>query len=357
MTFAKTNTVKEIILHIGIPKTGSTSIQQSLFDNQKILKEHGIIYPVLEGINHAHINLCTIPNAQREYYNIVKDRLTKRKLNSHKKHFYKMLKKEIRIVKPEKIVISTESLFKKLNINFINLLSKATSTDVKFSIICYLREPAEWFVSSTQQMIKYPFCEKDSWHGELTCNEGIGYFEKYIKLFGKENVHVYRLEDAAQHHNGLIGHFYSKLGIEDISINKEITTENQSISLEAASVLKYINDKIPLFVNQEVNKANGRKLYDTNMLFNIGNIKFNLPDDTKDKFYKKTHNFRKYILQEFGIDYPTIDINGDSPPEFLSIQTVNQLKQLMPKLSETIKEFVVKFLNEYSGRNLYEVFK
>ena len=35
----------EYILHIGLPKTGSTSLQRALSDNRESLRRHGVIYP------------------------------------------------------------------------------------------------------------------------------------------------------------------------------------------------------------------------------------------------------------------------------------------------------------------------
>ena len=34
-----------VYLHIGAPKTGTSAIQKSLFNNRKLLVKHGFIYP------------------------------------------------------------------------------------------------------------------------------------------------------------------------------------------------------------------------------------------------------------------------------------------------------------------------
>jgi hypothetical protein len=46
-------------LHVGLQKTGTTSIQQFLFENNELLQEHGLYYPHSLGkINHSYIAAC-----------------------------------------------------------------------------------------------------------------------------------------------------------------------------------------------------------------------------------------------------------------------------------------------------------
>jgi hypothetical protein len=40
--------IKKIFVHIGVHKTGSTSIQQMLGRNREILIKHGFLYPVFK---------------------------------------------------------------------------------------------------------------------------------------------------------------------------------------------------------------------------------------------------------------------------------------------------------------------
>src|SRR3989304_5866607 len=51
----KMNEVSEIILHVGLHKTGTSSIQETLFlnENNKILKNHGFLYPKNWVPNHS----------------------------------------------------------------------------------------------------------------------------------------------------------------------------------------------------------------------------------------------------------------------------------------------------------------
>ena len=56
---------KTLFLHIGLQKTGTTTIQTFLTQNQSLLAEHGFIYPDpskvhigLDDLNHGHLAMC-----------------------------------------------------------------------------------------------------------------------------------------------------------------------------------------------------------------------------------------------------------------------------------------------------------
>jgi len=59
---------KRLILHIGMPKTGTSSIQQTLHDNRHVLASLGVIYPELGqlhgGAHHSWVKLITNANSQ-----------------------------------------------------------------------------------------------------------------------------------------------------------------------------------------------------------------------------------------------------------------------------------------------------
>jgi len=50
--------MRRLVLHVGIPKTGTTSLQQFFFDNRAALLEQGILYPVSESRpRNSHSNM------------------------------------------------------------------------------------------------------------------------------------------------------------------------------------------------------------------------------------------------------------------------------------------------------------
>ncbi|QER41303.1 hypothetical protein F1847_00580 [Thermodesulfobacterium sp. TA1] len=124
--------VKELIIHIGLYKTGTTSIQEFLYKNKdKLFNEFGIYYPNTYGLK-SH-NLCA--HILRNYYpehlvNIVnKTGLTKDIL-------LKQFRDELDNVKPNTVLISSEVLSGFTNL--INEIVQVVSPKI-LKLIVYLR--------------------------------------------------------------------------------------------------------------------------------------------------------------------------------------------------------------------------
>ena len=143
--------MKEVIIHIGMHKTGTTSIQNSLKD-------------LSDGVTkYASFNDCNHSIAMRSIFDSV-DALCKRKIILYAKdkaHVIKIKKRNTKIFKDdlndknfERLIISGEGigLFesdqKKALINEI----KAVGCDVK--IVCCVRSPVDYIVSAAQQKLK-----------------------------------------------------------------------------------------------------------------------------------------------------------------------------------------------------------
>ena len=45
-----------LLIHIGMPKTGTTALQSFLFNNNSLLKKYGWCYPVLEDAESGYWN-------------------------------------------------------------------------------------------------------------------------------------------------------------------------------------------------------------------------------------------------------------------------------------------------------------
>ena len=130
-----------IYLHLGLHKTGSTSIQNFLCANQKKLIGRGVLYPKAGRLNNSdgHHNFA---------WEINKDE----RLESNVSDQWNNLAKEIMLNKPNLVVISSED-FEKFNLEEIRVLkNKLMRYQVK--IIIYLRRQDKWHQSLYKQLVK-----------------------------------------------------------------------------------------------------------------------------------------------------------------------------------------------------------
>lgn len=146
--------MKEVIIHAGLHKTGSTSIQRSLFFNQQILKRNGyqfldVIKPdkrKLKNHSSAIINLFR-DNPEDHYLNKINDWDA-----IEVKEFYcNQLDSAIEKLGEKKLLISGEGI-SSLNEDGLERL-KDYFKGFNIRIIVYVRDPYEAMCSRLQDVI------------------------------------------------------------------------------------------------------------------------------------------------------------------------------------------------------------
>ena len=128
---------KEVYLHIGLQKTGTTAIQKYLASNYKTLLNSGILYPKSGRSNFKHNHLFDVITQERSYSDSVWDQLVQ----------------EISSSTAEKVIISDEAfcLFDQSQIKFIK---EKLSSLFDFKVILFLREPSSFLISLYKYNIK-----------------------------------------------------------------------------------------------------------------------------------------------------------------------------------------------------------
>lgn len=146
-----------LIVHIGQPKTGTSTLQDTLLQSRAALLEHGVLYPKpLVWNNHttsvAHLGgLDVAPILDK-----IKHKGDDAKLLQESAEAWALIKKEIATHPADTIVLSSES-FSDIppdgNVsNFIKALN-ALSDDI--TIVAYLRAPASYYLSLKQQDLRH----------------------------------------------------------------------------------------------------------------------------------------------------------------------------------------------------------
>ena len=258
---------RECIIHIGMPKAGSTSIQNFMFAHRQYLLENHDVNYYAERACHSHLGDILRGRNKKEFLNHYHD------LEQETAQFaietLKYFKKELRTNISKRFVISGERL-SRCDVSEVKHLKRITENLFDSTkIIFYARDPYSYAKSSSQQLFKDGFTFQNIQENTyLNQNTGLVFdeehaygcvalpsyrlrLEKYIKVFGRQNVIVRDFTRKYLINQDVIDDFLEEiLGIKLAKSNfPQIEPDsNPSLDHTAAWTLEQINRLHPCFV-------------------------------------------------------------------------------------------------------------
>ncbi len=317
---------KEIILHIGLHKTATTSIQSALYyvKNEEILARNNLSI-IKNWYENNSWPVCTMFSLEPEKYlfNIEK-KLSKSEIDDliekWKNEALESLKEH------DRIIISGEDIAL-LNVEEIGLLKHffAENADVEFRVIAYVRNPIDLASSLFQQGVKGGLLTLSSDINGFKTNMDTYYSDinNFIEVFTREKVEVYSFEDACKHEHGPVGHFFSNVGVREIDLYKiEFGSSNESLTSEGMKIASFVNEKEPIIVDYKLSK--NRENADLYPLSRIKGSKFYLQEKTTKDILDFIFKSLEWLNDEFKIDYRENDLSKlrIKNPEFFNISSV-----------------------------------
>lgn len=147
----------QVILHLGMPKTGTTALQDALIELNPALRERGILYPLLRTRLPNHNFLSLLTGNERKMNGLFRDFIRKDPdyLTQTIPKAWKDLESQIKEAQPRKLILSAEMLFAALPFEKENPLKEKLqelSTDIR--LIAYFRRPSRQYLSAVQQRLK-----------------------------------------------------------------------------------------------------------------------------------------------------------------------------------------------------------
>lgn len=217
--------MKTLYLHIGTPKTATSSIQKFLTDNSENLEKKGYCFPPSQ-YTYPKVN-----PRRNGHFLIAKVRDENGKKDVEKEQWYwdeGMKQVREKFEKFDQVILSDESIWYCLSYRKKSVLrdlqKEAQKDHFQIKVIVYLRRQDDFLLSRWNQFIK----QNMSYVAKLTCdeyfNEG---YKKEEKLFeydrkldeiaeviGKENLIVRRFEPKVWHNGSIIYDFMHEIGLD-----------------------------------------------------------------------------------------------------------------------------------------------
>jgi hypothetical protein len=258
------NSGRKAVLHIGWPKTGTTTIQNTLFRyRNELLERYGILYPSV-GPNH------TIP--LREMFEVETQRTSSQRIASSGnnegwniravQHFFSF-DKDMETEAWRTLLLSGEGMSNMPRDAIKNLHSWLDERVDAYEIVAWLRHPVNWASSAAQQLLK-----SGQTLEKMSANPMLPHYKQKLTRwgdeFGYDKISIVEFESAAASKAGIVGNMLMKLGLDEdfaMSVANSVQRQNESMSLEAALILSSLNRQRPLFVKGKLGRLRtGREL-------------------------------------------------------------------------------------------------
>ena len=230
---------QRLIIHIGHPKTGTTTLQSTLKNSRTALEKHKILYP---NTGNHHNHKFTLP------YLINSD--VKKKASSTRspiadvaEYEWHHVEDDIRNRKPDTIILSSESFFRNFGNNAIkNLCRHLKPLASRVIIAAYIREPASFAMSRAQQQLKmrshFNLLPSNYYQSRLNQYPVCGLGTMNIRVFDRNSlIGGDIVEDFFAQH-------FPQFNLDLLSRTNEM---NSSLSAEAMSLMQELNRKERMF--------------------------------------------------------------------------------------------------------------
>lgn len=235
---------RQIVLHAGLSKTGSTSIQANCRRHREFLRAHGIVYPQFS-FGDRPFTMHSIPvtaaiTGSGKYGLRLHRRfpgVTEQVIASCREQLHAVLAAG----RGEALLLSTElvAAYDDEDMRALRALLLAHTDRVR--VLAYVRSPQSSLESMLQERVKAAArVDAAALVGRVRQN-----YANLQRNFA-DSLEVINFHEAQGHLSGLVGSFFSHLGLLDTDIRGlKFSSSNTRISMEAFQLMSAINQRFP----------------------------------------------------------------------------------------------------------------
>jgi hypothetical protein len=334
---------RQIILHAGLSKTGTTSIQDNCEKYRVFLHERGIVYPQFSYgdepfVTHSIPFTAAITGRPGKYGLMLRERF-QADVDEVIRNCKEQLDRILETAQGDTLLLSTGLIEGFDEKDMATLRAYLLPRAEQFRVVAYMRSPQSGLESLLQERIKMGgLPDPGALIGRIRQK-----YENLHKSF-PDALEIINFHDAIRHPHGLVGSFLVLAGLpEEEMAGLEFVSRNERLSMEAFSLMWAINQRYP----SRDQKIHGvpRQPRDLDVLERLPGPPFYLSDFMSSGLHQACLEEALWLESRLGLQFPHEP--RQQPEPLWQDQTLAVLEQTVRALhSVPIVQFVADFLRD-----------
>jgi hypothetical protein len=336
--FISTN---QVLLHLGIHKTGSSSIQGTISspENRAILSRSGIIVPSTLSSNCSGFFISAFSEHPERYHANRREELDRDAISKRVQNQTSRLAMEMQSIHGSTVIFSGEDGCM-LQEDGLSKLKRFVTDLVPHvhdvSVLIYTRNPVSYVNSAIQENVKgngLTLEEAKTIHIMGTAARYQKLFANLKSVFGESQVSFRSFEEATKIHSDIVVDFLVQLGVDPEDIRMQRL--NESVSTEAVWLLSYLYER-------NVAVSNADRLHICSL---PGSRQSLISIDEELYIREASSSDRAFLLKHFGIDYSDATSTGTASQGKVSQTFITALLSAEPGFEEDVRRAIQEFLS------------
>jgi hypothetical protein len=306
---------KSGILHIGLPKTGTTSCQEALYANREmLLARHGTLYPSVAPSHNSMLSVMFLEDPRTNVTVKSKGITTREGAEALRRRYFAQMEADLARVSWDRLVLSSEGLSSLSPARLEKLREWLGGFADDWTVLLWSRHPVSYTTSNIQQHIKGGRVLED-----LLTDPPLPNLKRRaanaFRVFGRDNVRITSFEDAKAEPGGVVAAFCRRLGLPEdtaLEIGASTVTRNESMSMLATLLLSHLNRQRPRFVGGRLNPE--RCDQEIQLFRRLKGEKFRLPAEAEIKIRRQSRVDVEWLNETLGTSH-YLDVLSEAAPE------------------------------------------
>lgn len=287
------------IIHVGLHKTGTTTIQRALYENRQVLNNGGFNY-ALPVANHSEALVNMFASHPVEYHLNIQNRRGQKEIREHAAGMFEHFS-DVN-AGWEGIILSGEVL-SQFDLDELHRLKEYLDQFItEYIVVACVRHPIDLGKSLFQQRVK----------GGRTISHVLAAppwvdfryrLEKFDKVFGADNVRVFDFESAVSR-GSILQYFLDKSGVE-VDVPDSSLQLNTSLTMQGIHLMSAYSERFPLEQMQrgDIDPDALEFQLMKGFAMSLGGDKLRLPQETAKSMLEESRPGIRWLSKRHGIEY------------------------------------------------------